>query len=150
MSNFWGGGGGDVSSSNEGGEISPTFDSTCNDGGYDGNTDTTDCIVSKGPASTQVSVSHKGKMRLIRAGSCMSKSFWARLSAMEIEFLSLYYAIMNCDFYLRGAPFVKCYMDSSPAGSIFKKPLAELSKRILRMRLELLDFRLRIIYIPGK
>ena len=150
MSNFWGRGGGDVSSPTEGGEISPTYDSTCNDGGFDGDTDTTDCIVSKGPASTQVSVSHKGKMRLIRAGSCMSKSFWARLSAMEIEFLSLYYAIMNCDFYLRGAPFVECYMDSSPAGSIFKKPLAELSKRILRMRLELLDFRLRIIYIPGK
>ena len=143
-----GGEGGEVSLPTEGGEISPTYDSTCNDDGAD--TDTTDCTVSKGPASTQTSVSHKGKMRLIRAGSCMSKSFWSHLSAMEIEFLSLYYAIMNCDFYLRGAPFVECYIDSSPAGSIFKKPLAELSKRILRMRLELLDFRLRIIYIPGK
>ena len=80
----------------------------------------------------------------------MSKSFWQRLSAMEVEFLSLYFAIMSCDFYLRGCPFVECYMDSSPAGSIFKKPLAELSKRLLRMRLELLDFRLRIIYIPGE
>ena len=93
ISKFWGGGGGDVSSFTEGGEMSPTFDLTCNDGGHDGDTNTTDCIVSKGPASTQVSVSHKGKMRLIRAGSCMSKSFWARLSAMEIEFLSLYYAV---------------------------------------------------------
>ena len=148
ISNFWGRGGGDGSSPIEGGEISPTYDSTCDDGGF--GTETTDCFVSKGHASTQDSVSHKGKMRLIRAGSCMSKSFWARLSAMEVEFLSLYYAIMNCDFYLRGAPYVECYMDSSPAGSIFKKPLAELSKRLLRMRLELLDFRLRIIYIPGK
>ena len=132
------GGGGDVSSPIEGGEISPTYDLTCDDGGF--GTETTDCIVSKGHASTQGSVSHKGKMRLIRAGSCMSKSFWARLSAMEVEFLSLYYAIMNCDFYLRGAPFVECYMDSSPAGSIFKKPLAELSKRLLCMRLEPFGF----------
>ena len=41
-------------------------------------------------------------------------------------------------------------MDSSPATSIFKKPLAELSKRILHMRMELLDFRLIIVYIPGR
>ena len=74
-----GGGGVMFQSFTEGGEMSPTFDLTCNDGGHDGDTNTTDCIVSKGPASTQVSVSHKGKMRLIRAGSCMSKSFWARL-----------------------------------------------------------------------
>ena len=140
--------GGDCSLPIEGGETSPTHDSICDDGGFD--TETSDCMVSKGHTSTHDSVSHKGKMRLIRAGSCMSKSFWQRLSAMEVEFLSLYFAIMSCDFYLRGCPFVECYMDSSPAGSIFKKPLAELSKRLLRMRLELLDFRLRIIYIPGK
>ena len=74
-------------------------------------------------------------MRLIKAGSCMSKPFWSQLSAMEIKkkIFCLYYAVMQCDFYLRGAPFVECRMDSSPANSIFKKPLAELSKRILHM-----------------
>ena len=145
---FLGKGGGEVSLPIEGGETSPTHDSICDDGGFD--TETKDCMVSKGHTSTHGSVSHKGKMRLIRAGSCMSKSFWQRLSPMEVEFLSLYFAILSCDFYLRGCPFVECYMDSSPAGSIFRKPLAELSKRILRMRLELLDYRLRIIYIPGR
>ena len=59
---------------------------------------------------------------------------------MEVEFLSLYYAVMQCDFYLRGAPYVECFMDSSPASSIFKKPLAELSKRILRMRIGVIGF----------
>ena len=45
---------------------------------------------------------------------------------------------------------MECYMDSSPANSIFRKPLAELSKRLLHMCMELLDFRLKIVYIPGK
>ena len=45
---------------------------------------------------------------------------------------------------------MECIMDSSPAKSIFKKPLAELSKRLLCMCMELLDFRLKIVYIPGK
>ena len=42
----------------------------------------------------------KGRMQLVKAGSCMSKPFWSQLSAIEIEFLSLYYAVMQCDFYL--------------------------------------------------
>ena len=58
-------------------------------------------------------------MRLVKAGSCMSKPFWSQLSAMEIKFLSLYYAVMQCDFYLRGAPYVECLMDSTPASSNF-------------------------------
>ena len=149
MFNFLGKGGGvTVHFPLRGVKHHPPMNSFCDDGGFD--TETTDCMVSKGHTSTHDSVSHKGKMRLIRAGSCMSKSFWQRLLAMEVEFLSLYFAIMSCDFYLRGCPYVECYMDSSPAGSIFKKPLAELSKRLLRMHLELLDFRLRIIYIPEK
>ena len=107
----------------------------CNDGGHDNETKTTDCFVSKGPTSKQCSVPQKGRMRHVKAGSCMSKPFWAQLSAMEVEFLSLYYAVMQCDFYLRGAPYVECFMDSSPESTIFEKPLAELSKIILRMRL---------------
>ena len=62
------GGGGDCSPPIEGGETSPTYDSICDDGGF--GTETTDCMVSKGHTSTHGSVSHKGKMRLIRAGSC--------------------------------------------------------------------------------
>ena len=89
-------------------------------------------------------------MQLVKAGSCMSKPFWSQLSAIEVEFLSLYYAVRQCDFYFCGAPFVECMMDLSPAYSIFRKPLADLPKRLLRMIMELLDYCLKIVYIPSK
>ena len=47
-------GGGDCSPPIEGGETSPTYDSICDDGGF--GTETTDCFVSKGHASTHYSV----------------------------------------------------------------------------------------------
>ena len=80
----------------------------------------------------------------------MSKSWWQRLSALEVKFLSLYYSIKQCDFYLRGAPYVECFLDLSPANSIFRRTLAELSKRLLCIRMELLDYCLKIFYIPGR
>ena len=99
------------------------------EGGCDSfETETTDCKVSENTSPKQLSSSPQmGSMRLVKAGSCM------------------------LIFIFEGPPFVECIiMDSSPANSIFKKPLAELSTIILRMCMELLDFRLKIVYIPGK
>ena len=44
-----------------GGEISPTNEMLCNDGGHDDETKTTDCFVSKGPTSKQCSCTSKGQ-----------------------------------------------------------------------------------------
>ena len=41
-------------------------------------------------------------------------------------------------------------MDHSLAKSIMEKPLDELSKHILILRLELLDYNLQIVYTPGR
>ena len=110
--------GGDISPTTGVGETSSTIEMSGDGGSHNFETETTDCTVSKGSASKQLSAPQKDRMRLIKAGSCMSKPFWSQLSAMEIKFLSLYYAVMQCDFYLRGAPYVECLMDSSPASSI--------------------------------
>ena len=51
----------------------------------------------------------------------------------------------QCDLYL-----VKCMIDLSPANYIVRKPLADLWKRLLHMRMALLDYNLRIIYVPER
>ena len=79
---------------------------------------TTDCDVSLTKKATPL-VKSEGRMWLIKAGSCMSKSWWQHISALEVEFLSLYYSIKQRDFYLCGAPYVECFLDLSPANSIF-------------------------------
>ena len=114
-------GGGDILPTTEGGDTSSSIEMSGDGGDHNFETETTDCMVSKGPTSKQLPAPQKGRMRLVKAGSCMSKPFWSQLSAMEIKFLSLYYAVMQCDFYLRGAPYVECLMDSSLASSIFIK-----------------------------
>ena len=40
-------------------------------------------------------------------------------------------------------------MDHSPAGSIMQKSLSELSKKLLWLWLELLDYNIQVIYLPG-
>ena len=79
-------------SEGEGGETSPTLNSNTEikmsgEGGcHNFEIETTDCMVSKDTTSEQLSSSpQKGRMRLIKAGSCMSKPFWSQLSVMEIK-----------------------------------------------------------------
>lgn len=73
-----------------------------------------------------------------------------RYAVIELELLAILYSCKRLDQYINGKSNVVIESDHLPLKGIFNKPIHQCSKRIQRMRLELLRYDLKIHYKPGK
>ena len=91
----------------------------------------------------------EGKTRVVRCGSVAAKKSWKSLSPIEAEAVGICWSARSLDYYLRGAPKVRCIIDHRPLQTLMTAPLESLSPRMLRARLELLPYRIEFIWVPG-
>ena len=92
----------------------------------------------------------EGKTRVVRCGSVAAKKSWKTLSPIESEAVGICWAARSLDYYLRGAPVVRCIVDHRPLQTLMTAPLETLSPRMLRARLELLPYRIEFVWVPGR
>ena len=74
---------------------------------------------------------------------------WKSLSPIEAEAVGICWSARSLDYYLCGAPKVRCIIDHRPLQTLMTAPLKSLSPRMLRARLELLPYRIEFIWVPG-
>ena len=95
----------------------------------------------------------KEKCSGIRLIQCSSRSLnpaETRYATIELECLAIQWAVLDSRFYLQGCDF-KVMTDHRPLVGIFAKPLADLENdRLLRFRLKLSDYIMRVEWTPGK
>ena len=90
----------------------------------------------------------EGKTRVVRCGSVTAKKSWKSLSPIESEAVGICWSAQALDYYLRGAPKVRCIIDHRPLQTLMTAPLESLSPRMLHARLELLPYRIEFIWVP--
>ena len=74
----------------------------------------------------------EGKTRVVRCGFVAAKKSWKTLSPIESEAVGICWAAWSLDYYLRGAPKVRCIIDHRPLQTLMTAPLVSLSPRMLR------------------
>jgi transposase InsO family protein len=72
-----------------------------------------------------------------------------RYAPIEKEMLAVTYVCTRLGEYLIGKRF-QLFTDHKPLEAIFKKPLADLTPRLQRLRMRLLAFDCHVSYLPGK
>ena len=89
-------------------------------------------------------------IRLIQCGSRTLNSAETRYATIELECLAIMWAVLDCRHYLLGCHF-KLVTDHRPLVGVFERPLAEMeNQRLLRFRLKLTDYRMSVVWTPGK
>ena len=92
----------------------------------------------------------QGKKRVVRCSSVAAKKSWAGLSPIEVEAVGLCWSAKSLDYYLRCCPEVLCILDHKPLQTLMEAPLESLSPRMLRACLELLPYRIKYVWAPGR
>ena len=91
-----------------------------------------------------------GKKHIVRCGSVAANKSWRGLSLLESECLRLCWSTQSLDYYLCGCAEVFCMLDHKPLQTLMTAPLETLSPRMLRARLELLPYRIKFVWQPGR
>lgn len=70
---------------------------------------------------------------------------------IEKEMLALCYAASKFDHYVYGMPSVIFHADHQPLVSLFRKPIHKITNnRLKKMRLRMLRYQPKVVYLPGK
>ena len=75
----------------------------------------------------------EGKTSVVRCGSIAAKKSWKTLSPIESEAMGICWVARSLDYYLRGAPKVRCIIDHCPLQTLMTAPLESLSLRMLHV-----------------
>ena len=82
-----------------------------------------------------------GSQRLIKCGSCSLTSTQNNYATIELECLTIVWAIRKCRYYLHGLQIFTVATDHKPLVGIFNSSLDKLENpRLLRMREKLTDY----------
>ena len=91
------------------------------------------------------------KMNMVKCNSIAPKSSWRGYSPLEMELMGLYWAPSNCSYYILGSQRpITVITDHKPLVGTFSKPLFENTARILKLRLELMQFNLDVVWEAWK
>ena len=89
--------------------------------------------------------------KIVHCGSKGLTSTQQRYSTIELECLTIVWAISKCSFYLHGLPKFTVYTDHRPFEGIFQKDLFALaSPRLQRMREKVAKFSFDVNWVAGK
>jgi hypothetical protein len=72
------------------------------------------------------------------------------MSPIELETCGIVWSLNHCKHYLRGCNLIKLHVDHLPLVTLLQAPMQNLSERMMRMKAEILDYRLEVLYISGK
>ena len=93
----------------------------------------------------------KGVKRLIECNSMSLNNAQKNYATIELEALAIRWAIIKCQYYLRGIKHFTVLTDHRPLVGIFEKPLQEIqNSRITSYRESLVDYNFNVIWTPGK
>jgi hypothetical protein len=92
----------------------------------------------------------EGKVNLIKCGSVSTRPSWVCMSPIELETCGIVWALNHCNHYLRGCDLIKLHVNHLPLVMLLQGPLEDRSECIIRLRAEILDYRLEILFTPGK
>ena len=88
---------------------------------------------------------------LIQCASSSLTSAQGNYATIELECLTIQYAVSKLEFYLQGLPIFQVWTDLRPLVGIFNKPLHMLNNQwIIRIREKLLDFSFTVTWVQGK
>ena len=72
-------------------------------------------------------------------------------ATIELECLTIIWAIQMCEFFLKGLPTFTVATDHGPLVGTFSKNLADLTNpRLLRLREKISGYCFKVTYVPGK
>ena len=94
----------------------------------------------------------KGKKHtLIQCGSCSLTPTQQRYTTIELECMTIQWAIRKYKFYLRGLEFFQVLTDHRPLVGIFKKSLSMLENpRLRRMREKIIEYCFEVKWVKGR
>ena len=88
--------------------------------------------------------------KIVHCGSKGLTSTQQRYSTIELECLTIVWAITKCSFYLHGLPKFTVYTDHRPLEGIFQKDLFDLaSPRLQRMREKVAKFSFEVNWVSS-
>jgi hypothetical protein len=90
------------------------------------------------------------RVSLIKCGSVASRPSWCRMSPIELNSAGIVWALNHSSHYLRSCDLIKLHLDHLPLVTLLQGPLENISERMMRLRAEMLDYQLKILYTPGK
>jgi hypothetical protein len=85
----------------------------------------------------------------IAYGSCSLTETQRKYAQIEKEMLAIVYGCQRFSQFIWGRP-VEIETDHKPLETIFKKPMADISPRLLRMLMKLQNYNLTVRYKPGR
>ena len=92
-----------------------------------------------------------GKFKILACGSKSLSATQQRYATIELECLTVHFAVDKCSFYLKGAPFFNVMTDHKPLEGIFKKDLFDIGNpRLQRIREKLLEYCFTVTWVPGR
>jgi hypothetical protein len=91
------------------------------------------------------------KVNLIKCGSVAAGASWTCMGPLELKSSGfIWWSLNYCNFYVRGSPLVMLNVDHMPLVGFLQGPLGDLSERMLRMLAEMLNYKIQVIYTPGR
>ena len=94
---------------------------------------------------------HNGTQAIIKCGLKSFTPTQQRYATIELECLTIIWAIQKCEFFLKGLPTFTVATDHRPLVGTFSKNLAELTNpRLLRLREKVSGYCFKMTYVPGK
>ena len=79
------------------------------------------------------------------------KASWHHYSSLQMEFISIFWAVFDCTYYIyRSSKATTLVTDHKPLVRAYIKPMEENSARILKLKLDLMQFILGIVCTTGK
>ena len=95
--------------------------------------------------------SEDNQTKLVQCGSAALTPTQQRYATVELECLAIQWAVIKCDFYLRGLPHFEVHTDHRPLEGIFKKGISEMQNaRLMRMREKLVAYNFKVLWVEGK
>ena len=111
----------------------------------------TDASRLKGIGYALIQVAENGTIRLINCNSASLAPAERNYAMIELEALAIKWAILKCDYYLRGMSGFTVVTDHKPLTSVFSQSLQELkNQRLSRFREKLVDYNFKVIWSAGK
>ena len=91
------------------------------------------------------------KWNLVMCGSKSLTPTQQRYATIELECMAIQWAIVKCDYYLRGAPTFQVLTDHKPLKGIFNKDLHMLENaRLMRMREKIQQYNFTVDWVAGE
>lgn len=90
-------------------------------------------------------------IRLIDCSSVSLNDAQRNYATIELECLAIKWAVLRCEYYLRGIKHFEVISDHRPLVGIFNKPLQDLgNQRLANFREKLVDFNFSVTWTEGK